>query len=293
VDENCFPGSDTLTQRLKRCVDRILKDTQALRGAEGEAAEVADAAAASPGAKAAPRRSGKVKSWQCKKKRPEVVRWLMAFGEPQTEENVRRISRALGEEAVSESLRGAIAEILALVSQPDSPSKAARGKAKRVSTKDYDILPPSTVASLRGRRRQFELLRAVIAAASPSPAESLTLQGARSQLEALPSYWQAGAFDHQLVLGVLRHGWGQWDEIFADDSLPFRRAAAGSGAPTARVLNRRRVLVCAAAAAAGGGAGGAGEGAEGDEEVAEGAEGGEEVAAGGRRGGAETSEGED
>ena len=37
----------------------------------------------------------------------------------------------------------------------------------------------------------------------------------------LPSWWQVGVHDHALAQGVLKHGYGSWDAIFADRSLEF------------------------------------------------------------------------
>lgn len=67
---------------------------------------------------------------------------------------------------------------------------------------------------------RIQLLRSIAFVLSCTPEEELTKRGSRiKQRSSLPGWWEVGRDDIQLLVGVIKHGFGRWEALKADPSM--------------------------------------------------------------------------
>lgn len=288
-----FPAQDTLTNRLRRVLDAVLRATGELRGA-------LSTRPASRGARAAPAsrpiKPGAVVfnslSDVSKRRRMELLAEARCFGMPRSEPEwdsfLARVPWAVGLNAQSRAvLQEYCAQLLAALPRSALPSTAlpaGDGSAEPAEPPPPPpplpplskaaaaaLIAPKAAKELRERLDCLTALR-LLPTLSPSPADTLTRAGAKASVEAIPAWWLPGEHDSALARGVLTHGWGGWDAILADPQLPFGAAIASAPDPVAlgdpprvphhRALARRCRLLAGAVIGALRAAAGPGEGGE-------------------------------
>ncbi|XP_024367770.1 uncharacterized protein [Physcomitrium patens] len=245
-DKPDWPDANTLTRRLKRLVDHIIRvGQQANKG---------------PKASEAPHVPRSLK-WS-KRDKMEFFRQLMRWGLPLapgrgavrwqllTERSTNASLKKRDDSSLETCYRGIFREMKQLVDGPEDMQEdgmeRSNGKRKRnaasnrlaAKTPEFSILeqssfspsvPQDTIGPsilneksavrLKDRLELIDTMRQVSETLQDEDWDTLGLSLHHGY--DMPSWWEAGYHDNALIKGVLEYGYGSWDEIFADESLGF------------------------------------------------------------------------
>lgn len=228
-----WPDSNILTRRLKRLVEHIGRvGEQPVNVQKGSGRKV---------------RQGQ--TWS-KREKLNFLRILLIWGLPftssqgdqvcwqffQDQASVRPL-KIKKESSLQACYDGLVKEMTQLLEGSDSQEKAQHSGSvdHEGSSDDSDeknnidigeaseagpaVLTQKTALRLRDRLQLFEAMRHGLDLLS----EDWTNIGLSiHQSHNMPSWWQSGSHDRQLVLGVLKHGFGNWDAIFEDKTYSFK-----------------------------------------------------------------------
>lgn len=230
--DSSWPDSNALTRRLKRLVEHIGRiGEQAVDIQKGSGRKV---------------RHGQI--WS-KREKLNFLRILLTWGLPvipgqggqvswqffKDQASVRPL-KSKKESSLEACYDGLLKEMTQLLEGSDLQEAQQSGSVDHEGSSDDSddkghfefgepsqagpaVLTQKTAVRLKERLELFVTLRQ---AADLFPEDWRNVGLTVQQSHNLPSWWQSGNHDRQLATGVLKHGFGNWDAIFEDDTYTFK-----------------------------------------------------------------------
>lgn len=227
-----WPDSHTLTRRLKRLVEHI--------GRIGEQVVSIE--------KGGGRKLRQGRSWS-KREKLNFLRLLLTWGLPampgqedqvqwqffKDQASVRPLKNKK-ESSFEACYDGLVKEMTHLLKGSDSQEKQRLGSVDHEGSSDESVekistdielpsqagpavLTQKSAVRLRDRLELFDTLRQALEFFPEDWRNvGLTIHPSHN----LPSWWQIGSHDRQLILGTLKHGFGNWDAVFEDKTNSFK-----------------------------------------------------------------------
>lgn len=211
-----WPDANTLTRRLRRLVEHISRIEKEIDMSGKHIKEKP------------------ARIWT-KREKMELVKVLMMWGRPlamgdssnyhwQLVRNQASIGllKNRNQSSIENSIKGLEREMLQVLECSDTHQEKEHTSATEPSSPT--IVGPKVLSNKNAVRlkERLELVDSLRQAMDSLPEDWGHLGLQLSQRNNMPSWWQAGHHDKELVKGVLAHGFGNWEAIFEDNNLNFR-----------------------------------------------------------------------